>query len=353
MEQTSPRTYSINDFREWNEAGTLVLAPKFQRRPVWTDKARSYLIDTVLRNMPMPKIFMRQYLDDAGRTIREMVDGQQRIRTILSYFEGGFPVMQAHGGDEYGGKYYGDLPKEIQEDFLNYSLSVDVLIGATDTDVLGVFARLNTYGVRLNRQELLNAKYFGAFKSAVYQLGYEFYQFWVGNQILTERDIARMLEAELTSELAIAMLSGIQSRKVVAGYYKKYDDEFEERKVVVERFRSCMDLIGEIMDGRLPSSNFSSRHLFYSLFCVVYDLSYGLQGSSIKQIRFNSLTIPRIRNTLTSIDSIFEKEPDEVLRRDREFFDASTKHTTDLATRRTRHNYIVERIIAGLPQVSA
>jgi len=349
MEQTSSRTYSVNDFREWDKSDTLVLVPKFQRRAVWSDKARSYLIDTVLRNLPVPKIFMRQYLDDAGRTIREIVDGQQRIRTILSYFQNGFPVMQVHGGDEYGGKYYEDLPKENREGFLNYNISVDVLIGASDVEVLDIFARLNTYGVRLNRQELINAKYFGAFKSVVYQLGYEFYHFWVENFILTEIDITRMVEAELTSELVIAMLSGIQSRKVIERYYRDYDDEFAQKEMVIEQFKSCMDLIGELTYGRLPTSNFSSRHLFYSLYCAIYDLSYGFPGSSIEQIQFNKTTIPKIKNTLMDIDSIFEIESDEILKRDREFFDASTKHTTDLAARNTRHQYIVKRIIRELP----
>jgi uncharacterized protein with ParB-like and HNH nuclease domain len=93
MEKHSTRTLSINDFREWYEASVLVLAPKFQRRSVWPDKARSYLIDTVLRDLPMPKLFMRQEIDDSGRTIREIVDGQQRIRTVLAYIENGFPVM--------------------------------------------------------------------------------------------------------------------------------------------------------------------------------------------------------------------------------------------------------------------
>jgi hypothetical protein len=257
--------------------------------------------------------------------------------------------MQVHGGDEYGGKYYEDLPKENREGFLNYNISVDVLIGASDVEVLDIFARLNTYGVRLNRQELINAKYFGAFKSVVYQLGYEFYHFWVENFILTEIDITRMVEAELTSELVIAMLSGIQSRKVIERYYRDYDDEFAQKEMVIEQFKSCMDLIGELTYGRLPTSNFSSRHLFYSLYCAIYDLSYGFPGSSIEQIQFNKTTIPKIKNTLMDIDSIFEIESDEILKRDREFFDASTKHTTDLAARNTRHQYIVKRIIRELP----
>ena len=50
------RNYSIRDFEEWDSRNELVLQPKFQRRDVWSDKARSYLIDTIVRGKPIPKI---------------------------------------------------------------------------------------------------------------------------------------------------------------------------------------------------------------------------------------------------------------------------------------------------------
>lgn len=348
MDRYSTRNISVNDFREWDDRGLLVLAPKFQRRSVWPDKARSYLIDTVLRNLPMPKIYMRQEIDDTGRTIREIVDGQQRIRTVLSYLKNGFPVMHSHGGSEFGGKYYSDLSPQSQKQFLEYEFAADLLIGATEPEILDIFARLNTYGVRLNKQELINAKYFGYFKTTIYKLGYEFYTFWVENCILSEKEIARMLEAELTSELLIAMLAGIQSRKVIEKYYKDYEDEFPQQTTIMERFRSCMDTIGQVMGSRLPTSNFSSKHLFYSLYCSLFDLMYGLPNAPSKHIDFTPRNVARISSILADIDSIFEREPDEIIKGEREFYDASTKHTTDLVARKIRHAYLVRRILNGL-----
>ena len=43
MKNFDSRTYSINDFLEWHDNGQLQLSPRFQRRSVWTDQARSYL----------------------------------------------------------------------------------------------------------------------------------------------------------------------------------------------------------------------------------------------------------------------------------------------------------------------
>src|SRR5665647_3509530 len=81
MENFGSRVFSVNDYREWAASGQLVLSPQFQRRVVWTDTARSYLMDTIIRGKPIPKIFLRQRIDLAsGQSIREVVDGQQRLR---------------------------------------------------------------------------------------------------------------------------------------------------------------------------------------------------------------------------------------------------------------------------------
>lgn len=348
MERVSTRIISVNDFREWNQNSLLDLAPKFQRRSVWSDKARSYLIDTMLRELPVPKLYMVQKIDDSGRTIREIVDGQQRIRTALSYLDDGFPVMSVHGGEEFGRKYFSGLDTTTQRRLLEYEFAVDLLIGATEPEVLDVFARLNTYGVRLNKQELINAKYFGYFKTTVYRLGFDFYKFWVDNRILSQNEIGRMTEAELTSELIIAMISGITPRKEIEQFYRRYDDEFPGQDTIIERFNRCMDIIGEVMEDRLPDSNFSSKHLFYSLYCSLFDLLYGFPESAYQRIDFTSSNISKISNILIDIDLIFEKEPDEIVGRERDFYDASTKHTTDLPARRTRHGFIVDRINASI-----
>jgi len=93
----STRNYSVRDFEEWNDKGVLELQPKFQRRNVWDPKARSYLIDTIIRGKPIPKIYMRQIVNPKTRqTRREIVDGQQRLRSVLDFLKDGFPILKIH-----------------------------------------------------------------------------------------------------------------------------------------------------------------------------------------------------------------------------------------------------------------
>ena len=104
-------------------------------------------------------------------------------------------------GQTYAGKRFSQLSDKQQDTIREYSFMCEVFHGLSDSDVLGIFARLNTYSVNLNKQELRNGKYFGYFKQLAYGLAREHIEFWRRHSIFAERAIARMAEVELTSEL--------------------------------------------------------------------------------------------------------------------------------------------------------
>ena len=207
QQRFNTRSYSIRDFEEWYKKGELDIAPKFQRRDVWSSKARSYLIDTIIRGKPIPKIYMRQDINPKTRRVtRQIVDGQQRLRTVLGFLEDGFPILKVHN-EEYGGKRFSELEEETQREILKYEFAVDLLQDIPDQEVYDIFARLNTYSVTLNDQELRNASYFGEFKTTVYTLSGEFMTFWQINMIFPDKKILRMAEAEFVSELVTTQAS--------------------------------------------------------------------------------------------------------------------------------------------------
>ena len=111
----------------------------------------------------MPKVYLRTLIDRVSQaSVREIVDGQQRLRAILDFGLGKFRLTSRAG--EFSGLYYSDLEEELQNTFLSYRISVEQLINADDDDVLEVFARLNSYTVPLNPPELRHARYQGDFK---------------------------------------------------------------------------------------------------------------------------------------------------------------------------------------------
>lgn len=247
--------YKVSDFVGWQRDGMLVLSPSFQRRPVWKPIAKSFLMDTIVRGFPVPVIYIRERVDlDTQRTVREVVDGQQRLRTILSFIapqelpdfnpnRDEFLVRATHNSD-VAGKPFARLPAEVRSAVLGYEFSVHILASGTDDrDILQMFARINSTGIKLNPQELRNAEYFGAFKTSMYRLALEQLERWRDWHIFTEDQIARMKEVELTSDLAINMITGIVAKRqpTINKWYERYDDEFPGEEEVERRFRRVFD----------------------------------------------------------------------------------------------------------------
>ncbi|MFW2566456.1 DUF262 domain-containing protein [Aliarcobacter butzleri] len=91
------KTYSINDFLTWKSNKELELSPKFQRNKVWNQSVKSYLIDTILRGMPIPPIFITQKIDlNTQKTLREVIDGQQRLTAITQFRNNEFKILSTH-----------------------------------------------------------------------------------------------------------------------------------------------------------------------------------------------------------------------------------------------------------------
>lgn len=277
-------TYTVIDFLEWQRQGSLELRPFYQRRSVWNPRVRSLLIDSLLRGFPLPLIFLHSRLDVAtSKTMRQVVDGQQRLRTILSFVDieslgdreawDEFTVLSSHNR-EFGGLSFSQLPDETQRVILQTPLSVNVLPAhVDDVTVLTIFQRMNSTGYKLNDQEIRNATYFGEFKDAAYELAYEQYQRWLRWDVFDMQEIAQMREVELTSDLMGFLMRGIQARTKAAlnGLYKANDDAFPNRSVVQEEFRAAFGYLDEVYSpsaSRSGLKRFRSSAWFYTIFAM-------------------------------------------------------------------------------------
>ena len=75
-------------FKETAATHQLDMAPPYQRNPVWLEKQKSYLIDTILNGLPIPELYMQTTVTADGVAKYTVVDGQQRIRSVLEFLEG-------------------------------------------------------------------------------------------------------------------------------------------------------------------------------------------------------------------------------------------------------------------------
>lgn len=130
----------------------------YQRPPdAWSREDNQCLIDTILRNEPMP-LFLFNYKSSDGMFYT--VDGQQRLGAILKFFDNEWGLNRKFSGEEnHGKKFGGDNPisDEQRENFLNYNLNFKIIENYDDERIRMIFSRLQR-GKPLTLGERLNAK---------------------------------------------------------------------------------------------------------------------------------------------------------------------------------------------------
>jgi hypothetical protein len=278
--KTEKAVYTPNDFVLWQENDMFEITPKFQRRPVWRTPARSYFIDTLLRGMTVPPLYFRLTQNKSKtKTIREVVDGQQRVRSVLDFITDEFRLSKTLKA-QWAGKRFTQLSEDQQRQILEFSFSTEIFKGISDKQILEVFCRLNMNGIALNKQELRNGTYFGLFKTSSFDLALTYLEFWRKHKIFSEQSIARMLEVELTSELLIAGREGMQDKKkTIDSFYEKWESSYPDQERDEKRFKETLNTISETFtNDELVNSDFRRAPLFYTLYCVVFHNMFGLPG---------------------------------------------------------------------------
>lgn len=353
MKNFDTRVYSVSDFLEWENNELLNLSPDFQRRGVWKETAKSYLIDTLLRGKPIPKIIITQELK-GKRNIRVVVDGQQRLRSILEFIDDGFKISRAHN-DQFAGYTYSMLPAKVKQDLLSYELGVDVIFNLPYEEMLDIFSRLNTYTVKLNKQEQYNALFLGYYKQAAYRLGYRYVQYFLDSNILTKPAVTRMGEAELSADLLMALIGGVQARPNVEQYYSEYEDAIGPLAKAESDFDRIMSYIGAIYPASdLSQTNWNRLPLFYTLFTSLGHFMVGIKGLKPNlRVRITKQSISRLRVILDAIsvryDEVWiDKDKPSAPKDYKTFIDYSRRHTTDTTTRIYRTEFLCKKLKSGL-----
>jgi len=151
----------------WYRDGSLIVNRAYQRKLVWTIEEKQKLIDSILSAYPVPLVLFAEP-EHQSPSVYELLDGLQRIHTIVSFMEHGFLLSdgRAFNVDEF------PRAKEARENgefseisgaplitrtevsrILDYILPVSIIRNASPSVITEVFSRINSYGHRLSDQE--------------------------------------------------------------------------------------------------------------------------------------------------------------------------------------------------------
>ena len=274
VDQTSQ---TISWFKDLLQKERLVFRPPFQRKPVWKDKQNAYLIDTALKSLPIPEVYIQKETDEEGRTQWAVIDGQQRLRALLGFTEGRVELNEefTQGRD---GQTWEDLTAEEKKKYWDYRVVVREISDSTDADLRDLFRRLNINTVRLNAQEIRNAKFQGDFIRTVTELADQ--PFWAEERIVSATEIRRMADIEFMAELLVGVMHGRQNKKqTLEAMFEKYEDGIPDRLKWLKRFEDARGLT-ELLVPKLKESRWRGKSDYYSLFLALDEL--GREGSLAK-----------------------------------------------------------------------
>lgn len=326
MERVDYQSLVIQDIINLNKQEELNLNPWYQRRSVWTDGQKSYLINTLFERKPIPAIYIRHSLDfELGKSIKEVVDGQQRSRAIIAYCNNEFSAIHP---DTQKRIKFDDLNKTQKQNFLLTPIPVGYLQGANDSDVIDIFARINSVSKSLNSQEKRNANYSGDFKQFIIKQSVLRLEFWRNYNIFTPSDISRMVEVQFMSDVVINLIDGLSaySSTKMDNYYKKYDLDFPQANNINDKLNKIFDNLISINPDTIKNTIFSRSPLLYSLIVVLDELG--------------NINLKKIEKGIYEIDTIFQSDNESKNTEDINFHSASSATTQSIQNRIIRHNYI-------------
>ncbi len=289
---------TVGWFKDRYIEGTLSIRPPYQRKPIWSAKQKCYLVESILLGLPVPEIYIQQSISGEGKSTYAIVDGQQRIRSVLQFVgseidpteseQNKFPLDRLKPDSQWKNKTFGELSDEEKRRFYGYKFAIRYLNTDDDVEVRDMFGRLNKYLTPLNAQELRNATHTGPFIKLAERLADN--EYWAENHIVTPAAIRRMMDVEFMSELLIGVMHGPQggSAKIIDDYcrqYEDYEDEFPDQK----RTQRLFDLTLETVQRILPESKgtrWQNKTDFYTLFVA---LAYLLRSAKLPENRVKDI----------------------------------------------------------------
>jgi len=272
-----PTTQDITWLLDLNRNKQLDLDPPYQRRSVWTAKDRRFFLDTIFRDYPSPAIFLHKNIALDGSVKYHVVDGKQRLETILAFVNNKLRIGPEFGDARLDSKRWKDISEiELKHQFWNYQITVEMIDAREGELVRNVFDRLNRNSRRLTAQELRHARFEGWLISEA-EAEAELDE-WKKLGVSTAAKSNRMLDVQFISELmAVILRNGPQgfSQEKLDELYGEYEELDELENFNPDEFRSAFVEAKQKLLGMEALENTVSRwtrggtgHL-YTLWCVL------------------------------------------------------------------------------------
>lgn len=332
MAELDSQPKTVQSIYSWYSEDRLSVNRRYQRKLVWTQEEKQRLVESVLRKYPVPAIL----LAEKGTGEYEIIDGLQRLHTLVSFIENGFPTLSgtyfdvsqfptAKSRSDDGAFAVAEGEVEVIDaravsTFLDYSMAISIMRGATESEIDDVFGRINTYGHRLSDQERRQAGVQDDFSNLVRELacevrgdassdvlglaqmpsisidlpmskhGYDVVAdqvFWVEQGILRSTDLRDSMDEQCIADIAGSIIGGSLLDRSKDALDEIYQSGSSENDRIIQaldtygpdrfadEFKYCVDQVKAICDAGTPKKlrniifTKPSTNAFPSVFAII------------------------------------------------------------------------------------
>ena len=273
---------TIKELLQLRQNNMLQVNAEYQRGAVWKPPQKQKLIDSVMREYPLPLIYLHYIRTEVAGMQREdfeIIDGQQRIMAFYEFAEGAFALLDPIKDDSiarfprflkqqpcpWAQCKFDSLPSELQERFENTKISVAKVTTNEPNEVRDLFVRLQA-GFPLNPQEKRDA-YPGAFTDFILRLGgkpdvaryqgHDFFKRIMKMKPGQDRGKTRQMAAQIAMLFLTRRAQGpdhftdINSTAIDDYYYTNID--FDAETADSKRLLAILDKLDDLLgDGKRP-----------------------------------------------------------------------------------------------------
>jgi hypothetical protein len=348
-------TQDISWFLDLHSRGLLNLEPPYQRRSVWSPRDKRFFIDTVLNNYPAPPIFLHKTLDGDGKATYHVVDGKQRLQTIIEFTLDKVRIPDDFSDINLQKQRWKNLDKSAKENFWNYVLIVEMIPDVSDSAIRNIFERINRNSRKLTSQEMRHAKYDGWFID--YVEGEAEKTEWKAFGVVTTARTKRMADVQFLSELFAIVL-----KQKILGFdqdhldelYAEYEETSDIALFVEDDFLSEVDRIKNVISElfRLDQNirNYAKiQSHFYSLWSYIALANKDLHNE-VGEFKDNYMQfMSTVMNILSDDTTLKEEDEGSEFAHALQYANNTRGASTDFAQRERRHTALV----AALSDVGA
>lgn len=345
----------LNDVRNVGFNG-LDISPNYQREYVWTSEYVDKLLLSLILNYPIGNIVVNQLREPNEKNAKsELVDGKQRLKTILNFVDGNYEI-KSKVVDEIKGTIckiinndeseeiirlnkkkklkFEDLPQAIQNNINAYNIPLYTIQSADQFQIREYFKVLQNQE-KLRAGEIINSLPNNVFYDYFYEINYQFLK-KINYENLKRADFEKIYYAIIGVRLNKIQLN-CPDKKIIEFVEKKETILSDEEKDILIKYNNNLRYILNMKEN-IKIKGLNKRTLKYILALAINNNNYYEINTYEKVLHIIKLSskLAAFNTSMSDNESFSKYFGDQYINRKEDFIKIDAQNYRDIFNVSTR-----------------